>query len=88
MDYGYSGSGTANGVITMTLVVFLQPHKDTARYLSWADAFVVVYSITSAQSFKYAEQILKQIAQHEHSLCVREHVKTLVATKMDMERYR
>lgn len=58
------------------------------RYLAWADIYLVVYDITSQLSFQYAENLLKQISQHEHSLCVRQHVTCLIGNKNDMERYR
>lgn len=64
------------------------PNKDQNRFLGWADIFFVVYSITSLQSFEYAERLLKQIAAHDHSFCVRNHVTYLLGNKTDLDRYR
>jgi len=66
-----------------------QSSKESNRYLSWADVYMVVYSVASVQSFQYAHNLLQQMAvRHEHSVCPREHVKCLVGTKTDLERYR
>jgi GTPase SAR1 family protein len=58
------------------------------RYLAWADIYLVVYDITSQLSLQYAETLLRIIGQHEHSLCIRQHVTFLVGNKNDLERYR
>ncbi|TKR95381.1 hypothetical protein L596_009559 [Steinernema carpocapsae] len=62
--------------------------RDAMRYLAWADVYVVVYDVTSQLSLQYAEKLLHQIAQHEHSLCMRSHKTLLVGNKCDLERYR
>lgn len=62
--------------------------RDPNRYLAWANVFVVVYDITSRLSFQVAEQLLQQIANHEHSLCERDHKTILVGNKTDLDRYR
>ncbi|KAK0426342.1 hypothetical protein QR680_009656 [Steinernema hermaphroditum] len=62
--------------------------KDAMRYLAWADVYVVVYDVTSQLSLQYAEKLLHQITQHEHSLCMRSHKTLLVGNKCDLERYR
>uniref|UniRef100_A0A1I7Y787 small monomeric GTPase n=1 Tax=Steinernema glaseri TaxID=37863 RepID=A0A1I7Y787_9BILA len=60
--------------------------RDAMRYLAWADVYVVVYDVTSQLSLQYAERLLQQIAQHEHSLCMRSHKTLLVGNKCDLER--
>uniref|UniRef100_A0A7E4VXC8 small monomeric GTPase n=1 Tax=Panagrellus redivivus TaxID=6233 RepID=A0A7E4VXC8_PANRE len=76
----------------MPLMVWLMDTVDSAerdpmRYLSWADVFVVIYDTTSRLSFQVAEQLLQQIASHEHSLCTRDHKTMLLGNKIDLERY-
>uniref|UniRef100_A0A0K0DSK6 small monomeric GTPase n=1 Tax=Strongyloides stercoralis TaxID=6248 RepID=A0A0K0DSK6_STRER len=62
--------------------------KDSMRYFSWADVYIVVYDITSQLSFQYAENLLRQIKSHEHSLCMRSHKTLVLGNKTDLERYR
>ena len=47
-----------------------------------ADGFVVVYSITDRESYKYAKHVLEQLASI-HGLAV-----TLLANKLDLEHLR
>jgi len=62
--------------------------RDPMRYLAWADVFVVIYDVTSRLSFQIAEQLLQQIAGHEHSICERDHKTLLLGNKTDLDRYR
>ncbi|KAL3998260.1 Ras family protein [Acanthocheilonema viteae] len=62
--------------------------RDTTRYLSWADVYIIVYDITSQLSLQYAESTMQQISTHEHHLCSRQHKCLLVGNKTDLERYR
>uniref|UniRef100_A0A0N4ZSH6 small monomeric GTPase n=1 Tax=Parastrongyloides trichosuri TaxID=131310 RepID=A0A0N4ZSH6_PARTI len=62
--------------------------RDSMRYFSWADIYIVVYDITSQLSFQYAENLLRQIKSHEHSVCMRNHKTLLLGNKSDLERYR
>lgn len=61
--------------------------SDPARYLKWADAFVIVYSITNRQSFdtarEYVETIMQYLKQNG-----RDSPVALVGNKIDLERYR
>lgn len=66
----------------------MQANRDSSRYMSWADVFIVVYDISNCHSFQFAERILKQIGCHEHSLCTRAHTVCLVGNKNDLEHYR
>ncbi|XP_053127734.1 ras-like protein family member 12 [Hemicordylus capensis] len=57
------------------------------RYLNWASAFMVVYSIDSRKSFEGCQQYLEILAHHsknaQHGWPV-----LLVGNKLDMEQYR
>ncbi|XP_076354825.1 ras-like protein family member 12 isoform X2 [Tachypleus tridentatus] len=69
-----------------------QEGKEPDRYLKWADAFLVVYSITSRPSFKHAQQYLDLVIQNQNQ----RHAGTgnsecplvLIGNKVDLERYR
>uniref|UniRef100_A0A915IE69 small monomeric GTPase n=1 Tax=Romanomermis culicivorax TaxID=13658 RepID=A0A915IE69_ROMCU len=63
-------------------------NRDPKRYLGWADVIIVVYSVTDVQSFEFAENLLKMIARHDHSLCNRPHTVCLYGNKIDIDRYR
>nr|KAG5703653.1 hypothetical protein BaRGS_002527 [Batillaria attramentaria] len=65
----------------------IQEDSDPARYLKWADAFVIVYSITNRQSFETAREYVESITQFlkQHS---RDCPVALVGNKIDLERYR
>ena len=75
-------SDRTNGVC-----VCQQEDSDPARYLKWADAFVIVYSITNRASFEtareYVENITRFLKQHSRDCPV-----ALVGNKIDLERYR
>ncbi|KAL1234660.1 Ras-like protein family member [Trichinella pseudospiralis] len=62
--------------------------KSSSRYVSWADVFLVLYSVTNRDSFEYAEKLLKEIHSHDHSVCVRPHIVCLIGNKIDLDRYR
>uniref|UniRef100_A0A5S6QDS4 small monomeric GTPase n=1 Tax=Trichuris muris TaxID=70415 RepID=A0A5S6QDS4_TRIMR len=62
--------------------------KSSSRYISWADVFLLLYSVTDKVSFEYAESLLKDIHGHDHSVCVRSHTVCLIGNKCDLERYR
>lgn len=51
------------------------------EYVQWADAYVVVYSITDKQSFEYAQEVLKDLPnlRPDSTLPV-----TLLANKLDL----
>ncbi|KFD53988.1 hypothetical protein M513_05255 [Trichuris suis] len=65
-----------------------QDGKSSSRYISWADIFLLLYSVTDKDSFEYAENLLKEIRGHDHSICVRSHMVCLIGNKSDLERYR
>uniref|UniRef100_A0A0K0G2J3 small monomeric GTPase n=1 Tax=Strongyloides venezuelensis TaxID=75913 RepID=A0A0K0G2J3_STRVS len=80
-------------IVSQPIIVWLMDTvdgygKDSMRYFSWADIYVVVYDVTSQLSFQYAENLLRQIKSHEHSLCLRNHKTLLLGNKTDLERYR
>lgn len=57
------------------------------RYLRWADAFVVVYSITDRHSFEIAREYLHKVSEYLR-VCNKECPIALVGNKFDLERYR
>ncbi|KAK3097935.1 hypothetical protein FSP39_014669 [Pinctada imbricata] len=61
--------------------------SDPMRYLRWADAFMIVYSITCRLSFDKAQEYLNIICQHAQSVN-RNCPMALVGNKIDLERYR
>lgn len=58
--------------------------SDPERYLKWADGIVVVYSITSRQSFEEARNYLYSVTNYQN----KEIPLALVGNKVDLERYR
>ncbi|KAL8592024.1 hypothetical protein ACOMHN_060517 [Nucella lapillus] len=61
--------------------------SDPARYLKWADAFVIVYSITNRASFETAREYIENIS-HYLKQYARDCPVALVGNKIDLERYR
>ncbi|KAK7913006.1 hypothetical protein WMY93_013217 [Mugilogobius chulae] len=60
---------------------------NTERYLSWAGAFIVVYSIDNRDSFKVCHKYLDTLSVHNKNC--KSHVPiVLLGNKLDMERYR
>ncbi|CAG2233848.1 RASL12 [Mytilus edulis] len=57
--------------------------SDQNRYLRWADAFIIVYSITNSGSFENARGYLQDVKTHAKDVPV-----ALVGNKIDLERYR
>ncbi|XP_043934600.1 ras-like protein family member 12 isoform X2 [Protopterus annectens] len=57
------------------------------RYLSWASAFIVIYSIDNRRSFEGCQRYLDIISIHTKS-SPHEYPVILVGNKLDMERYR
>ncbi|XP_073474442.1 ras-like protein family member 12 [Aquarana catesbeiana] len=57
------------------------------RYLAWANAFLVVYSIDNKKSFEGCLQYLEVISQYNKG-AVHESPVLLIGNKLDMERYR
>ncbi|KAK3603110.1 hypothetical protein CHS0354_027894 [Potamilus streckersoni] len=64
-----------------------KPDSDSTRYLRWADAFMVVYSITDRSSFEAARRYLDLISQYQKA-SQREVPVALVGNKIELERYR
>ncbi|XP_034040319.1 ras-like protein family member 12 [Thalassophryne amazonica] len=60
---------------------------NTERYLSWASAFLVVYSIDNVHSFKGCQPYLETITLHNKSLKSQSPI-ILLGNKLDMDRYR
>lgn len=66
-------------------------HEDSEnleRYLRWSDAVVVVYSITSKQSYQRAKGLLQEIAELQKTKEIHECPVVLLGNKNEMERYR
>ncbi|XP_018620545.1 ras-like protein family member 12 [Scleropages formosus] len=57
------------------------------RYLTWANAFLVVYSIDDRRSFEGCQQYLEVVTAHTKSLQLETPIIVL-GNKVDMERYR
>ncbi|CAI9566539.1 unnamed protein product, partial [Staurois parvus] len=57
------------------------------RYLGWANAFLVVYSIDNKKSFEGCLQYLEIISQYNKG-AMHESPVLLIGNKLDMERYR
>ncbi|XP_033844671.1 ras-like protein family member 12 [Periophthalmus magnuspinnatus] len=60
---------------------------NTERYLTWASAFIVVYSIDNQDSFKVCHKYLDTLSVHNKTF--KSHIPiVLLGNKLDMERYR
>lgn len=57
------------------------------RYLRWANAFLVVYSIDDRESFEGCRRYLDVLARHARG-CQHESPVLLLGNKLDMEQYR
>lgn len=57
------------------------------RYLHWANAFLVVYSIDDRRSFEGCGRYLDILARHARG-CQRQSPVLLLGNKLDMEQYR
>ncbi|NXW42975.1 RASLC protein, partial [Nyctiprogne leucopyga] len=57
------------------------------RYLRWASAFLVVYSIEDRKSFEGCQRYLEILARHVRG-CQRRCPVLLLGNKLDMEQYR
>lgn len=57
------------------------------RYLSWAHAFLVVYSIDNMQSFTGSQLYLQTLASHNKTFRPQTPI-LLLGNKLDMDRYR
>lgn len=60
---------------------------NSERYLSWADAFLVVYSVDNAESFKGCQPYLQTLSLHNKT-CRPQVPIILLGNKLDMDRYR
>ncbi|KAJ0056705.1 hypothetical protein NL108_012212 [Boleophthalmus pectinirostris] len=60
---------------------------NTERYLTWANAFIVVYGIDNQDSFKVCHKYLDTLSVHNKTF--KSHTPiVLLGNKLDMERYR
>jgi len=57
------------------------------RYLSWANAFIIVYSIDNQNSFQGCQQYIETVTLYSKGLQPDAPV-ILLGNKVDMERYR
>ncbi|XP_031694362.1 ras-like protein family member 12, partial [Anarrhichthys ocellatus] len=60
---------------------------NSERYLSWASAFLVVYSINNMESFKGCQLYLQTLALHNKTFNPQTPI-ILLGNKLDMDRYR
>ncbi|XP_068551286.1 ras-like protein family member 12 isoform X2 [Anas acuta] len=97
---GCRGAGKSEDTYTSEELVDQQPVllkvMDTAdqdgpgnceRYLCWANAFLVVYSIDDRESFEGCRRYLDVLARHARG-CQHESPVLLLGNKLDMEQYR
>ncbi|NXK99903.1 RASLC protein, partial [Mesembrinibis cayennensis] len=61
--------------------------RNCERYLRWASAFLVVYSIDDRKSFEGCQRYLEVLALHARG-CQRRCPVLLLGNKLDMEQYR
>lgn len=61
--------------------------SEADRYLRWADAFLIIYSITNNRSFVKAKEYLDSVTSYLK--CNNKDTPVaLVGNKVDLERYR
>uniref|UniRef100_A0A3Q3J7R8 small monomeric GTPase n=2 Tax=Monopterus albus TaxID=43700 RepID=A0A3Q3J7R8_MONAL len=60
---------------------------NSERYLLWANAFLVVYSIDNTESFKGSQLYLQTLALHSKTFKPQSPI-ILLGNKLDMDRYR
>ena len=78
------------GLITYALLAWIfqfQEESNPDRYLKWANGFLVVYSITSQDSFEAARRYLESITKYLR-ITGKDRAISLVGNKLDLERYR
>ncbi|NXF00998.1 RASLC protein, partial [Smithornis capensis] len=61
--------------------------RNCERYLCWASAFLIVYSIDDRKSFEGCQRYLEVLALHAQG-CQRRCPMLLLGNKLDMEQYR
>lgn len=61
--------------------------RNCERYLNWAHAFLVVYSVDSRQSFEGSSSYLELLALHAKET-QRNYPALLLGNKLDMAQYR
>ncbi|KAM9125889.1 ras-like protein family member 12 isoform 2-T4 [Pangshura tecta] len=97
---GCRGSGKSEDTYTSEEIVDQQPVlmkvMDTAdqdvpvnceRYLNWANAFMVVYSIDNRRSFEGCHQYLDTVSLHAKGI-QHDYPILLLGNKLDLEQYR
>ncbi|XP_071952802.1 ras-like protein family member 12 [Antedon mediterranea] len=79
-----------NQVVLITLLdTVFQEARDIERYLDWSDGLLVVYSITSKQSFNEAKQLLQDVFELQKNNGESTEIPVaLIGNKNEMERYR
>lgn len=82
---------TLTGSETLTPFCFCVKSEEgpvnAERYLTWANAFLVVYSIDNRQSFEGCQRYLETLALHNKTRSVKTPI-ILLGNKLDMDRYR
>ena len=73
--------------VTISFVYLQEDGNSLSRYMKWADAVMVVYSITDRTSFDKARDCLCRVSEHLRTIN-KDCPLTLVANKIDLERYR
>jgi len=75
------------GLFLRRVYICIQADKKPERYLKWANAFIVVYSIVCRGSFDEASRYLDVISKYQR-LSGNDGPVALVGNKADLERYR
>ncbi|XP_075994622.1 ras-like protein family member 12 [Genypterus blacodes] len=86
----YSSEETVDQQQVLVRVMDTCDHEgpvNAERYLTWANAFLVVYSIDNRQSFDGCQRYLETLALHNKTRSPRTPI-ILLGNKLDMDRYR
>lgn len=74
-------------LIVNVMDTYEKDDSNSQRYMRWADAFMIVYSITDRPSFETARQYLHRVSEYLRS-SNKDSPIALVGNKSDLERYR
>lgn len=74
-------------IICLQFSISGQDDASSQRYLRWADAYMIVYSITDRTSFEIAREYLQRVSEYLRN-ANKDCPIALVGNKCDLERYR
>ncbi|XP_056269730.1 ras-like protein family member 12 isoform X3 [Pseudoliparis swirei] len=78
---------TCDQCVFLVSVCVQEGPVNSERYLSWASAFLVIYSIVNMESFKGCQLYLQTLALHNKTFNPQTPI-ILLGNKLDMDRYR